>query len=172
MRYSYKVEPRDLEQVTASEIERSAMAIRNTVVDGDGNRIVGLFGADNRVDYDDFFIFADHFGLTAESDLYEAAFDIIPNDVIDVDDFFAFAESFGKEVAGIGKAVPTLAGLNSDARFYIDNAAAELPPRRRGDVSAGQPGGLRRGPGLRVHRQLRQQVPRVCRAALREQPAG
>ncbi|MCY3739150.1 MAG: T9SS type A sorting domain-containing protein [Gemmatimonadaceae bacterium] len=127
VRYSYKVEPRDLEQVTASEIERSAMAIRNTVVDGDGNRIVGLFGADNRVDYDDFFIFADHFGLTAESDLYEAAFDIIPNDVIDVDDFFAFAESFGKEVAGIGKAVPTLAGLNSDARFYIDNAAAELP---------------------------------------------
>ena len=127
VRYSYKVEPKDLEQITASEIERSAMAIRNTVVDGDGNRIVGLFGADSRVDYDDFFIFADHFGLTAESDLYEAAFDIIPNDVIDVDDFFAFAESFGKEVAGIGKAVPTKAGLNSEARFYIDNAAAELP---------------------------------------------
>lgn len=127
VRYSYKVEPKDLEQITASEIVRSAMAIRNTVVDGDGNRIVGLFGADNRVDYDDFFIFADHFGLTAESDLYEAAFDIIPNDVIDVDDFFAFAESFGKEVAGIGKAVPTKAGLNSEARFYIDNAAGELP---------------------------------------------
>ena len=127
VRYSYKVEPKDLEQITASEIVKSAMAIRNTVVDGDGNRIVGLFGADNRVDYDDFFIFADHFGLTAESDLYEAAFDIIPNDVIDVDDFFAFAESFGKEVAGIGKAVPTKAGLNSEARFYIDNAAGELP---------------------------------------------
>ena len=127
VRYSYKVEPFDLEQITASEIVKSAMAIRNTVVDGDGNRIVGLFGADNRVDYDDFFIFADHFGLTAESDLYEAAFDIIPNDVIDVDDFFAFAESFGKEVAGIGKAVPTKAGLNSEARFYIDNAAGELP---------------------------------------------
>ena len=127
VRYSYKVEPFDLEQITASEIVKSAMAIRNTVVDVDGNRIVGLFGADNRVDYDDFFIFADHFGLTAESDLYEAAFDIIPNDVIDVDDFFAFAESFGKEVAGIGKAVPTKAGLNSEARFYIDNAAGELP---------------------------------------------
>ena len=127
VRYSYKVEPKDLEQITPSEIVKSAMAIRNTVVDGDGNRIVGLFGADNRVDYDDFFIFADHFGLTAESDLYEAAFDIIPNDVIDVDDFFAFAESFGKEVAGIGKAVPTKAGLNSEARFYIDNAAGELP---------------------------------------------
>ena len=127
MRYSYKVEPKDLDNTTVSEIEQSAMAIRNTVVDSDGNRIVGLFGADSRVDFDDFFIFADHFGLTSESDMYEAAFDIIPNEVIDVDDFFAFAESFGKEVAGIGKAVPTRAGLNSEARFYIDNAAAELP---------------------------------------------
>ena len=127
VRYSYKVEPMDLENTTPSEIEQSAMAIRNTVVDSDGNRIVGLFGADSRVDFDDFFIFADHFGLTSESDMYEAAFDIIPNEVIDVDDFFAFAESFGKEVAGIGKAVPTRAGLNSEARFYIDNAAAELP---------------------------------------------
>ncbi len=128
VRYSYKVEPTDLDNTTTSEIEQSAMAIRNTVVDSDGNRIVGLFGADSRVDFDDFFIFADHFGLTSESDIYEAAFDIIPNDVIDVDDFFAFAESFGKEVAGIGKVVPTMAGLNSEARFYIDNAAAE-PPR-------------------------------------------
>ncbi len=126
VRYSYKVEPKDLDNTTVSEIEQSAMAIRNTVVDSDGKRIVGLFGADSRVDFDDFFIFADHFGLTSESDMYEAAFDIIPNEVIDVDDFFAFAESFGKEVAGIGKAVPTRAGLNSEARFYIDNASAEL----------------------------------------------
>ena len=127
VRYTYKVEPFDIDNTTTSELEQSAMAIRNTVVDADGNRIVGLFGADSRVDFDDFFIFADHFGLTSESDMFEAAFDIIPNDVIDVDDFFAFAESFGKEVAGIGKAVPTRAGLNSDARFYIDNVTGELP---------------------------------------------
>ena len=155
VRYSYKVEPRDLDNVTTSELEQSAMAIRNTVLDADGNRIVGLFGADNRVDLDDFFIFADHFGLTSESDMFEAAFDIIPNDVIDVDDFFAFAESYGKEVAGIGKAVPTRAGLNSDARFYIDNATAELP--RVGEemsllVSLEDYVEVR---GLRLHRQLR-----------------
>ena len=42
------------------------MAVRNVVVDSEGRAIIGLFGADNRVGFDDFFILADLFGLTAE----------------------------------------------------------------------------------------------------------
>ncbi|HCL28441.1 MAG TPA: hypothetical protein DIC52_08400, partial [Candidatus Latescibacteria bacterium] len=79
VRYSYKVEARDADNITISELERSAMAIRNNVVDADGKRILGLFGADTRVGYDDFFIFGDHFGLTADSETFDSAFDLSPN---------------------------------------------------------------------------------------------
>ena len=103
LRYTYKVEPFDTDNLTTSDIYKSAMAIRNNVVDADGNRILGLFGANNRVDFDDFFVFADHFGMTVEDDLYDAAFDIVPNNAIDLDDFFAFADNFGRVVAGMGK---------------------------------------------------------------------
>ncbi|HCL28440.1 MAG TPA: hypothetical protein DIC52_08395, partial [Candidatus Latescibacteria bacterium] len=114
------------DNITISELERSAMAIRNNVVDADGQRILGLFGADTRVDYDDFFIFGDHFGLTADSETFDSAFDLSPNNVVDFDDFFIFADNFGREMVGVGKVVPTMAGLNSDARFYLD-AGTELP---------------------------------------------
>ena len=49
VRYSYKVEAFDLNNLTPSEEVQSAMAIRNTVVDKDGQRIAGLFGADDVV---------------------------------------------------------------------------------------------------------------------------
>lgn len=126
VRYNYRVEARDADNITTSEFEKSAMAIRNNVVDADGNRILGLFGADARVDYDDFFIFADHFGLTAGAETFDKAFDLSPNNAVDFDDFFVFADNFGREMVGIGKVVPTMAGLNSDARFYLD-AGTELP---------------------------------------------
>jgi hypothetical protein len=126
VRYSYKVEARDADNVTASEFEKSAMAIRNNVVDANGNRIAGLFGADVRVDYDDFFIFADNFGLTAGSESFDSAFDLSPNNAVDFDDFFVFADNFGREMVGVGKVVPTMTGLNSDARYYLE-AGTELP---------------------------------------------
>ena len=126
VRYVYKVEAFDLDNQTPSEIVGSAMAIRNNVVDSDGNPVVGLFGVDSRVDFDDFFIFADHFGLTAEDEMFDGAFDLVANNAIDLADFFAFAGNFGKEVAGTGKTVPTLAGLNTDARFRIDHGG-DLP---------------------------------------------
>jgi hypothetical protein len=126
VRYSYKVDARDADNVTASEFEKSAMAIRNNVVDANGVRIAGLFGADARVDYDDFFIFGDHFGLTAASETFDSAFDLSPNNAVDFDDFFVFADNFGREMSGVGKVVPTMAGLNSDARFYLD-AGTDLP---------------------------------------------
>jgi hypothetical protein len=125
VRYSFKVEARDADNVTTSEFEKSAMAIRNNVVDANGQRIAGLFGADARVDYDDFFIFADHFGLTAGTETYDSAFDLSPNNAVDFDDFFVFADNFGREMVGVGKVVPTMTGLNSDARYYLE-AGTEL----------------------------------------------
>ena len=124
MRYIYKVEAYDLDNQTPSELVGSAMAIRNKVVDAEGNAVIGLFGADNRVDFDDFFIFADHFGLTAADEMFDSAFDLVVNNAVDLSDFFAFAANFGREIESSGKVVPTLAGLNTDARFRMDHGGA------------------------------------------------
>ncbi|MYB70410.1 MAG: T9SS type A sorting domain-containing protein [Gemmatimonadetes bacterium] len=120
MRYTYQVRPFDLDNETGSDIEQTAMAVRNVAVDSEGRAIVGLFGADNRVGFDDFFILADLFGLTAEDAGFDPAFDLAPSAMIDFDDFFVFADNFGRSVAGAGKRVPMLAGLNADARMYLD----------------------------------------------------
>jgi hypothetical protein len=126
VRYTYTVSPYDLDNEAGTALENSAMAVRNNAVAADGTPVLGLFGADARVDYDDFFIFADHFGLSAGAEAYEPAFDLSPNNQIDYDDFFVFADYFGKAIQVAGKVVPTMAGLNSDASFYLD-AGLELP---------------------------------------------
>ena len=120
VRYTYQVRPFDLDNETGSDIEQTAMAVRNVVVDSEGRAIVGLFGADNSVGFDDFFILADLFGLTAEDAGFDPAFDLAPSAMIDFDDFFVFADNFGRSAAGAGKRVPMLAGLNADARMYLD----------------------------------------------------
>jgi hypothetical protein len=56
---------------------------------------------DGKIDFDDFFVFADHFGETAPADAANAMFDIsgpdgVPDGKIDFDDFFAFADFFGR----------------------------------------------------------------------------
>ena len=126
VRYTYTVSPYDMDNEAGTALENSAMAVRNNAVAADGTPVLGLFGADSRVGYDDFFIFADHFGLSAGAEAYEPAFDLSPNNQIDYDDFFVFADNFGKAIQVAGKVVPTMAGLNSDARFYLD-AGLELP---------------------------------------------
>ena len=127
VRYTYEVRPADVDNETAAEFEGTAMAIRNRVLDAGGNVVLGLFGSDNEVGFDDFFILADQFGLTAEDENFEPAFDLSPNNRIDLNDFFTFADFFGRTVEGAGKALPvSMAGLNSDARFYLD-AGTELP---------------------------------------------
>ena len=120
VRYTYQVRPFDLDNETISDAEQTAMAVRNVVVDSEGRSIVGLFGADNSVGFDDFFILADLFGLTAEDAGFDPAFDLAPSAQIDFDDFFVFADNFGRSAAGAGKRVPMLAGLNADARMYLD----------------------------------------------------
>jgi hypothetical protein len=128
VRYTYQVTPYDDDNETTSEMERTAMAIRNHVVDQNGKAVYGLFGMDNRVGFDDFFIFADNFGLTAADENFEPAFDLAPSATpkIDFDDFFVFADNFGRGIEASGKVVPMMAGLNADARLYLD-AGAELP---------------------------------------------
>ncbi|MEE2628891.1 MAG: hypothetical protein VX670_10420, partial [Candidatus Latescibacterota bacterium] len=128
VRYTYQVNPYDDDNETTSEMERTAMAIRNHVVDQNGKVVYGLFGMDNRVGFDDFFIFADNFGLSAADVAFEPAFDLAPSasPKIDFDDFFVFADNFGRSIEAAGKMVPMMAGLNADARLYLD-AGAELP---------------------------------------------
>ena len=126
VRYTYQVRPYDLDNETGSDIEQTAMAVRNLVVDGEGRTLFGLFGADNRIGFDDFFIFADNFGLTVEDAGFDPAFDLAPNATIDFDDFFVFADNFGRSTGAAGKRVPMFAGLNADARMYLD-ARTALP---------------------------------------------
>ena len=122
--YTYQVRPYDLDNETGSDIEQTAMAVRNSVLDSEGRTIFGLFGADNRIGFDDFFIFADNFGLTAEDAGFDPAFDLAPSEAIDFDDFFVLADNFGRSIAAAGKRVPMLAGLNADARMYLDARTA------------------------------------------------
>jgi len=127
VRYTYEVKPYDTDNESASPFARTAMAIRNNAKDVDGLPILGLFGADNTVGFDDFFIFADNFGLQLGEAGFEPAFDLHPNSRIDFNDFFVFADNFGKAAKVAGKVVPNLvAGLNGDARIDLA-AGAELP---------------------------------------------
>ena len=124
VRYTYQVRPYDLDNETGSDIEQTAMAVRNIAVDSEGRAILGLFGADNRVGFDDFFILADLFDLMAEDSGFDPAFDLDPNGTIDFEDFFVFADNFGRSTAAAGKRVPMFAGLNDGARMYLDARTA------------------------------------------------
>ena len=127
MHYTYQVRAYDADNETAS-VEQTALAVRNQVVDSEGRVLLGLFGADNRVGFDDFFLLADMFGLTAEDAAFDPAFDLAPGaqPQIDFDDFFVFADYFGRSTGAAAKRVPLQAGLNADARLYLE-AQTALP---------------------------------------------
>ena len=120
VRYTYQVRAYDADNETAS-VEHTALAVRNQVVDSEGRALYGLFGADNRVGFDDFFLLADMFGLTAEDAAFDPAFDLVSGaqPQIDFDDFFVFADHFGRSTGAAAKRVPMQAGLNADARLYL-----------------------------------------------------
>jgi hypothetical protein len=54
------------------------------------------FDGNGKVDFDDFFLFADAFGSRTPADL--SRFDLSNNGVVDIDDFFLFAADFGKAI--------------------------------------------------------------------------
>jgi hypothetical protein len=82
--------------ISASDVE--------VLVDEDGNQILGDFvttgDSASKVDFDDFFAFADQFGATSADEEWIASFDINQGegslDVINFDDFFVFADNFNK----------------------------------------------------------------------------
>jgi hypothetical protein len=62
----------------------------------DGNIILSWFSrAGSAVGFDDFFLFADNFGLAQGEAGYDATYDVVPNGQVDFDDFFRFADDFG-----------------------------------------------------------------------------
>ncbi|NKB67659.1 MAG: hypothetical protein GKR89_11390 [Candidatus Latescibacteria bacterium] len=114
--YIYTVRPFDLDNETDPTIEpdsdadlaRVAFAVDNLTEprDADGVRIVSWFDrSDAVIDFNDFFLFADHFGLTADETAYDALYDIAPQSgpdgIVNFDDFFRFAADFGKRVANL-----------------------------------------------------------------------
>ena len=56
------------------------------------------FNNDNKVNYDDFFLFVDEYGKRVNKD--NDKLDLDNNNKIDIEDFFIFADYFGKECKG------------------------------------------------------------------------
>lgn len=66
-------------------------------VDEQGQPVHGLFNEDMVVDFDDFFLFANNFGLVSGQGDFDPHFDLDQNGVINLADFFIFADNFGRE---------------------------------------------------------------------------
>jgi len=62
------------------------------LVDADGNQLFGDLDGNGDINFDDFFIFADNFGLASP----DPAADFDGNGAVNFDDFFLFADNFGK----------------------------------------------------------------------------
>jgi len=58
---------------------------------------IGDFDGDLVVNFNDFFLFADHFGLTETDPTWDSSFDLSVSGRIDFDDFFLFADHFGEQ---------------------------------------------------------------------------
>ncbi len=59
------------------------------------SRLTGDFNGDARVDLADFFLFADHFGLSDSAPRWNPTYDLDASGRIDFEDFFVFADHFG-----------------------------------------------------------------------------
>ena len=91
-----------LEPGSTADLARRARAVDNLTipVDADGEPIRGWFNrVDDKVGLDDFFIFADHFGVVEGELTFADEFDLNGDFRIDFDDFFIFTDNFGKTVA-------------------------------------------------------------------------
>ncbi len=92
----------DIEPATDADIARTARAENNHFqpTDAEGEAVVGWFDpTDDTVGFNDFFLFADHFGRIEGELTYDPRFDLNGNQRIDFADFFIFADHFGRTVA-------------------------------------------------------------------------
>jgi len=60
----------------------------------------GDFDGSGAVDFDDFFLFADHFGQREGGQGWDPNYDLSGNGEVDFSDFFLFADNFGREAQG------------------------------------------------------------------------
>ena len=80
--------------------DTSALKVIQPVpVDENGEEIQGLFGDDDTVGMDDFLLFVDMFGSTAEDAGFEEEYDLNGDSVVGLDDFLVFVVNFGKVAA-------------------------------------------------------------------------
>ncbi len=92
-----------------ARLQSSDYSLQDTLRPGSSVRLsirpalIGDFNFDAVVDFEDFFLFADHFGTTPTSPDWDPKFDINQNgdslNRIDFDDFFVFAEQFSGAAA-------------------------------------------------------------------------
>ena len=145
IRYVYTVKAADLDNEVDSKVEQVAVAVRNDAVDEAGQPILGLFGQDNRVGVDDFFLFTDMYGLTSADDAFDAAFDLDQDGKVNLGDFFVFVEYFGKTTGGAAKIVPVAAGLNPEVgiSLALANGAVRVGEEFVLDVMVSQVASLR-----------------------------
>ena len=102
--YRYKVVAEDGENfsevviVPGSEADdlRSVVIGSGVPVDEEGVPVQGLFGEDLQVGFDDFFLFADNFGMGVGVPGFDARYDLNGSGLVDFDDFFIFADNFGR----------------------------------------------------------------------------
>ena len=94
-------------------------------VDDSGEVVFGWFTREgNKVDFDDFFLLADHFGASDADADFALFFDIVPNGQIDVDDFLRFADDFGKSVTQEQGSESLIATLGSGVSEFVDSDVA------------------------------------------------
>ncbi|MEW6751835.1 MAG: PQQ-binding-like beta-propeller repeat protein [Candidatus Latescibacterota bacterium] len=106
--YRYKVLAEDGENLSeavilpgsAQDRERTLVVSLGVPVDASGEPVLGLFGEDLVVDFEDFFLFADHFGTGSGDAGFEAPYDLDGSGLVDFDDFFIFVDYFGRAAVG------------------------------------------------------------------------
>ena len=68
-----------------------------TFFDATGEPVYGLFDDDLKVDFDDYFLFMDHYGAFNSQTDFDHRFDLDNDGKINLSDFFIFADNFGRE---------------------------------------------------------------------------
>ena len=110
--------------VEGSLIGEFSTAEEFAVVD---DALAGDFNGDGSVLFDDFFLFVDFFGSTADG--AAAAFDLDGDGVVSFGDFFAFADNFGKSAAGKRWAAP--GQTDAQVRFVLEAQGGSQAEQRR-----------------------------------------
>ena len=97
-------------------------------VDDSGEVVLGWFTREgNRVDFDDFFLLADHYGTSVDNNGsdFRWFFDIAePYGEIGVDDFLRFADDFGKTVTQEHGTEELIATLGAGVSEFVDGDVA------------------------------------------------